>query len=130
MMKAASRTVFAKTTIRRNCKAERIKGAGGQGPRDDVVAGNRLFAHHLKPISVRVDLLSRKWIKEKTMPIYEYTCQQCGTDFEKLVFAGDDEQVTCPNCKTTEVNKQMSSTRFINSGIAGACTSGAGTGFS
>ena len=64
------------------------------------------------------------------MPIYEYTCETCGTDFEKLVFAGDDEPVQCPHCSATRVTKKMSSTSFINSGIAGACTGGAGTGFS
>lgn len=32
------------------------------------------------------------------MPIFEYHCQDCGTDFEKLVRrAGDDVQ--CPSCQ-------------------------------
>ncbi len=31
------------------------------------------------------------------MPIYEYHCQDCGTDFEKLVRKADD-QVACPSC--------------------------------
>ena len=31
------------------------------------------------------------------MPIFEYHCQDCGTDFEKLVRRADD-QVACPAC--------------------------------
>ncbi len=31
------------------------------------------------------------------MPIFEYHCQDCGTDFEKLVRRADDS-VSCPTC--------------------------------
>jgi putative FmdB family regulatory protein len=31
------------------------------------------------------------------MPIFEYHCQDCGTDFEKLVRKSDDK-VACPTC--------------------------------
>ncbi len=40
------------------------------------------------------------------MPIYEYTCTQCGKDFEKLVFG--NQEVTCPKCGTGKVKKQFS----------------------
>ena len=32
------------------------------------------------------------------MPIFEFHCNDCGKDFEKLVFGGDP-QVECPDCK-------------------------------
>lgn len=32
------------------------------------------------------------------MPIFEYHCQDCGTDFEKLVRRASDD-VQCPSCQ-------------------------------
>jgi putative FmdB family regulatory protein len=64
------------------------------------------------------------------MPIYEYTCEKCENCFEKLVFAGDDDPVECPECGTKKVTKLMSCTNAIGEGIGGACTSGAAGGFS
>ena len=41
------------------------------------------------------------------MPIYEYTCKDCSTEFETLVFSVE-EKVECPKCDSEEVVKQMS----------------------
>jgi putative FmdB family regulatory protein len=41
------------------------------------------------------------------MPIFEYVCQNCGTEFEHLVFR-TDEVVKCPECGQESVNKLMS----------------------
>jgi len=41
------------------------------------------------------------------MPIYEYTCKDCSTEFETLVFSAE-EKVECPKCDSEEVVKQMS----------------------
>ncbi len=41
------------------------------------------------------------------MPIYEYTCSDCYTAFETLVFSAD-EPVECPKCESNEVVKQIS----------------------
>lgn len=41
------------------------------------------------------------------MPIYEYTCNECGKEFEELVF--DDETPPCPSCASTNTVKLMSS---------------------
>lgn len=41
------------------------------------------------------------------MPIFEYHCQSCDKDFEKLVF-GRDPEVECPFCGQTKVEKLMS----------------------
>jgi putative FmdB family regulatory protein len=41
------------------------------------------------------------------MPIFEFHCQSCGQDFEKLVFATDKE-IECPHCGQPKVDKLMS----------------------
>ena len=40
------------------------------------------------------------------MPIYEYDCRSCGTDFETLVLGKDT--VCCPKCDSPEVERKMS----------------------
>lgn len=40
------------------------------------------------------------------MPIYEYACRQCGHQFETLVRSGAAPE--CPNCRSTELQKQLS----------------------
>jgi putative FmdB family regulatory protein len=40
------------------------------------------------------------------MPIFEFRCQACGNEFEKLVFGSDS--VECPACHKQEVEKLMS----------------------
>ncbi|HUK99971.1 MAG TPA: FmdB family zinc ribbon protein [Nitrospirota bacterium] len=41
------------------------------------------------------------------MPIYEYHCSACGTNFEKLVF-GTVLEVDCEKCGSKKTNKCMS----------------------
>lgn len=45
------------------------------------------------------------------MPIFEFHCNDCGKDFEKLVF-GSDNDINCPGCEKTNVEKLMSSCAF------------------
>ncbi len=40
------------------------------------------------------------------MPIYEYTCKNCGHEFEELVRG--DQQPACPSCGTSRIERQMS----------------------
>lgn len=42
------------------------------------------------------------------MPLFEFICKKCGKKFEKLVFSTDNEELSCPECKSTEVEKQFS----------------------
>ncbi|MFO7988245.1 MAG: zinc ribbon domain-containing protein, partial [Desulfotignum sp.] len=42
------------------------------------------------------------------MPIFEYQCNTCSHEFEKLVFASDEPDVACPACDSHEVTKKMS----------------------
>ena len=40
------------------------------------------------------------------MPLYQYKCQDCETDFEMLVNRGDE--VECPKCQSKDLDKQPS----------------------
>ncbi len=40
------------------------------------------------------------------MPIYEYSCDSCGHEFEELVRG--DEQPACPKCGKKKLQRQMS----------------------
>ena len=42
------------------------------------------------------------------MPIYEYVCQSCGNDFEKLTSFSDTSVPACPSCFGTDVARQLS----------------------
>ncbi len=64
------------------------------------------------------------------MPIFEYKCEKCGKQFEKLLFAGDDEKsIVCPDCESPDVKKMMSACSFMGASI-GTCASDAPKGFS
>lgn len=61
------------------------------------------------------------------MPIYEYTCEKCGHDFEKLVFG--DSKVACTKCESTKVRKKfsvfgMSGVEHQTSSGCSSCSSG------
>jgi len=40
------------------------------------------------------------------MPIYEYVCEDCGKEFEELVFG--ERKVSCPHCRSHKTGKLMS----------------------
>ncbi len=63
------------------------------------------------------------------MPIYEYECDKCKAEFEKLVFANETEGIKCPECDSAKVTKQMSAASFMGSSI-GTCAADAPKGFS
>lgn len=44
------------------------------------------------------------------MPIYEYTCADCGEQFEEIVL-NDLQEITCPKCNSAQTNKLISSCR-------------------
>ena len=41
------------------------------------------------------------------MPIYEYRCRGCSTDFEKYV-AGTSIAVACPSCASADITRKLS----------------------
>jgi putative FmdB family regulatory protein len=60
------------------------------------------------------------------MPIYEYTCQDCGQQFEKLVRVTSDQAVTCPSCQSDKCNKSISlccssRTGSVSTGSSASC---------
>ncbi len=50
------------------------------------------------------------------MPVYEYECKKCSSFFERIVFHGDKEEISCPECGETNVKKLLSTTGFIKTG--------------
>ncbi|MBI3626210.1 MAG: zinc ribbon domain-containing protein [Candidatus Rokubacteria bacterium] len=65
------------------------------------------------------------------MPIYEYCCPQCGTEFQKLVYG--QAAVVCPSCQSPEVRRTLSlfgirggSGTVASEGGGGACCSAGG----
>lgn len=54
------------------------------------------------------------------MPIFEYTCEKCGRDFEKLVFG--NQKVSCIACGSEDIRKKFSV--FGMSGVEHAASSG------
>jgi len=69
------------------------------------------------------------------MPIYEYACQDCGNQFEKLVLrlTEDAPAPACPGCGRSNSRRIMStvSTPRTGSGTMGnSCAPAGSTGFS
>lgn len=64
------------------------------------------------------------------MPIFEYRCNKCNTEFEKLVFMGEDKNISCPDCKTEDVTKKMSVSSFMAGNSLGKCATSPSKGFS
>jgi putative FmdB family regulatory protein len=58
------------------------------------------------------------------MPIFEYKCEKCQKEFERVVFAGDTGKVECPECKGFDVKKKMSVASFMGSSIGTCASSG------
>ena len=61
------------------------------------------------------------------MPIYEYSCQKCGRDFEELVFV--ETPPPCPYCGSNDTQKHMSCCARRKNGAEGgeyAASSGGG----
>lgn len=67
------------------------------------------------------------------MPIFEFTCQDCGADFEKLV-RNSHAVIECPTCASTKIKKRFSvfgcktGDRFVSSASSGAGCSGCSRG--
>ena len=63
------------------------------------------------------------------MPIFEYQCKNCKKEFELLVFAGEEGEIHCPECKSADIVKKMSATSFMGASI-GTCAADAPKQFS
>jgi putative FmdB family regulatory protein len=60
------------------------------------------------------------------MPIFEYTCKDCNSDYEILHKTKENlDDVVCPICKSKKHVKLISSfSSVISSGKSGGCDSG------
>ena len=63
------------------------------------------------------------WQGVKTMPIFEYVCQECNHRFEMIVQGVTVP--TCPSCKATKLQKQFS-TFGVGATAAWSTSSGPG----
>ncbi len=50
------------------------------------------------------------------MPIYEYACGKCGTEFEREQRMSDPPVKTCPECRSRKVTKLISRSSFVLKG--------------
>lgn len=49
------------------------------------------------------------------MPLYEYVCERCSSDFEKLMRLSDPTPA-CPECGSDQVKKKVSAAAFALKG--------------
>jgi putative FmdB family regulatory protein len=60
------------------------------------------------------------------MPIYDYHCEQCQAEFEKLVLGS--APVTCPSCRSRDVTRLLPSRFGVQSGGRFLASAPAGCG--
>ena len=59
------------------------------------------------------------------MPLYGFVCQDCQQEFEELVSVSKIDEVTCPECKGGEVERQLSLVANLKSSGSSAISSSA-----
>ncbi len=47
------------------------------------------------------------------MPIYEYRCKECGAISEYMTGMGNDENISCKECESTETERILSVASFL-----------------
>ncbi|MDM8535320.1 zinc ribbon domain-containing protein [Desulfobacterales bacterium HSG17] len=55
------------------------------------------------------------------MPIYEYHCDDCGKDFECIVFGSETPE--CKHCDGKNIKRMMSACGFLSKGAGGETVS-------
>ena len=50
------------------------------------------------------------------MPTYDYQCQKCGHEFERVQRITEDPIKTCPECKSKKAKRLLSAPNFILKG--------------
>ena len=59
------------------------------------------------------------------MPLYGFVCQDCQEEFEELVSISKLDQVSCPKCSSSSVERQLSLVASMKSTGGGAVSSSA-----
>jgi putative FmdB family regulatory protein len=55
------------------------------------------------------------------MPLYEYHCNDCNEDFEKMVrFSEADQSPVCPTCQSRDTSKKISRVAAFTSSLGGS----------
>jgi len=63
------------------------------------------------------------------MPIYEYQCNDCSREFEKVVpFSEAEQQQACPSCKSENTKKKVSVFASFGGLSSGGSSSSSGCG--
>lgn len=61
------------------------------------------------------------------MPLYEYHCNECDHEFEKLVrFSEANLSPTCPVCQSQNTQKKISTVASFSSSVGGGSPSAGG----
>ena len=50
------------------------------------------------------------------MPIYEYHCKKCGSNFEAFLKSTESEPAKCEECGSKRIGRVMSQTSFVLKG--------------
>ena len=54
------------------------------------------------------------------MPLYEYHCNQCGDEFEKMVpFSEASKKPACPTCQSPDTRKKLSTIAARGNSLGG-----------
>jgi len=63
------------------------------------------------------------------MPMYEYRCEECGGNFEKIVrFSEADANQPCPNCGSKRTHRKISVTANLGYASGSDFSSGSSCG--
>lgn len=62
------------------------------------------------------------------MPIYEYRCKDCATEFETLVSSAAVDSATCPSCGAGQPKRLMSVIAGMGGGQVEMAPSACGSG--
>lgn len=63
------------------------------------------------------------------MPLYEYLCNDCGREFEKMLrFSEAGQKPACPACQSQDTTKKISSFASPGGAASGIATGGCNPG--
>lgn len=62
------------------------------------------------------------------MPLFEYKCQECGAEFEKLISTSKRDEVGCIKCDNAQATRQLSTFAAHSQGSSSASAAAAPCG--